>query len=594
MLTLGIADGQTSGAAICRDHHTLVAVNEERLVRKKQARGFPRAAIVEVFRLSGVTPGQIEAVAVAQIDMNLTEEVREWKGWFEERSRAGSIKDLFWTVASRFGFLVPSFPFLKSLYYGLRSGQYKYRRRRIEEILAQELDLEVPVHFYHHHLVHAASAYLGSGFDEATVVTLDGGGDRDSSHVYHGKNGILEKLNSCDSYDSLGNYYAYVTALSGFKAKKHEGKITGLAASGKPVYKELLESMITFRDGKTRNIGKVLFRSALETLAKSLPADWKREDLACSIQVVSEDVTRQYCRHWARKTGSRNMAVAGGIFANVRINQEVHELPEVDSIFVYPGMSDEGLAAGAALTHYSESLKTSGASFEPSPLEHVYLGNSYSDEEIEEALKEAGLDYEKCEDVEEQMARLLAAGHIVARFNGAMEFGPRALGNRSILYTPTDRSVNDWLNKNLQRTEFMPFAPAVLYERAEQCFKDMKGGWHTAEFMTITYRCTDWMEQHCEGVVHIDGTARPHLVRKETNLSFYRIIENFEKLTGLPCVINTSFNMHEEPIVCTPADAIRAFTLGHLDFLGVGNFLVKSPHELVHEPKNVVFVSARV
>ena len=162
MLTLGITDGQTCGAAICRDLHTLVAVNEERLVRKKQARGFPRASIAEVFRLSGITPGQIDAVAVAQIDMNLTEEVKEWKGWFEERSRTGSIKDLFWTVASQFGFLVPSFPFLKKLYYGLRSGQYRYRRRRIEEILASEFDLDVPVHFYHHHLVHAASAYLSS------------------------------------------------------------------------------------------------------------------------------------------------------------------------------------------------------------------------------------------------------------------------------------------------------------------------------------------------------------------------------------------------------------------------------------------------
>jgi carbamoyltransferase len=158
-----------------------------------------------------------------------------------------------------------------------------------------------------------------------------------------------------------------------------------------------------------------------------------------------------------------------------------------------------------------------------------------------------------------------------------MEYGPRALGNRSILYHPTDRSVNDWLNKNLQRTEFMPFAPSTLYEARERCFERLAGAEHAAEFMTITFHCTPWMQRHMPGVVHLDATARPHLVRRDRNPSYYRIIEAFARRTGLPAIINTSFNMHEEPIVCTADDCLRAFLAGNLDFIALGPYLIRHP-----------------
>jgi carbamoyltransferase len=158
-----------------------------------------------------------------------------------------------------------------------------------------------------------------------------------------------------------------------------------------------------------------------------------------------------------------------------------------------------------------------------------------------------------------------------------MEYGPRALGNRSILYQPTDRAVNDWLNASLKRTEFMPFAPAVLHEERDRCFADVDGAEHPAEFMTITFQCTPWMKRHMPGVVHLDGTARPQLVRRETNPAYYDIILAFRELTGLPAIINTSFNMHEEPIVCTADDAVRAFLDGNLDYLALGDRLVRHP-----------------
>ncbi len=177
--------------------------------------------------------------------------------------------------------------------------------------------------------------------------------------------------------------------------------------------------------------------------------------------------------------------------------------------------------------------------------------------------------------MEPEIARLLADGAVVARFNGRMEYGPRALGNRTILYQATDPSVNYWMNDALKRTEFMPFAPIVMAEHADKCFLNVDGAENTARFMTITFDCTDWMAKTFLGVVHVDNTARPQLVSEKDNPSMYRILAEYHKLTGYPVLINTSFNMHEEPIVCTPCDAVRAFKLGHLDYLAIGNYIAK-------------------
>jgi carbamoyltransferase len=245
-------------------------------------------------------------------------------------------------------------------------------------------------------------------------------------------------------------------------------------------------------------------------------------------------------------------------------------------VYIHPGMSDEGLPVGAALAMEQRLSRRPGTE-RPPAMPHVYLGPDFDDAEIRSALDANGVPGERYDDVEAEIARLLAAGAVVARFAGRMEYGPRALGNRSILYQPTDASVNYWMNDALKRTEFMPFAPMVLAERAGGCFHGLQGAQDTARFMTITFDCTDWMRSHCPGVVHVDGTARPQLVSRQDNPSAHRILAEYQKLTGLPCVINTSFNMHEEPIVCTPTDAIRAFKLGHLDVLGIGQWIARNP-----------------
>jgi carbamoyltransferase len=582
MNVLGITDGITCGAAAVRDGHIVAAVNEERLVRKKMAFGFPSRAIREVLRLARWSPGDVDRVAVATRDNYFANECRPWDGWFESK-RDGSLRSRIFAAASLLGPSAGTVRGLGRVYHHVRRPIFVSRRRRIESILREEFDVTARVAFLNHHYAHAASAYYTSGFEDALVVTLDGGGDGASSQVYEVTGGKFRRLNEVSSYDSLGNYYAYVTAVCGFKAQKHEGKITGLAAHGVPKYVDVLDGLITYRDGQIVNDGRLLFSGALPAIRQVLPPDYRREDLAASIQVHAEQLVTSYVRYWLDRVRARDVALAGGVFANVRINQRVHELESVRRLFVHPAMDDSGLAVGAALL-----VAHGGQPGAPGPLPHVYVGPAYGAAEIEAALKATDLPYRYSVNVEAEVARLLAEGHVVARFNGPMEYGPRALGNRSILYSPTDPSVNEWLNVSLRRTEFMPFAPSTLEEHAGLCYENVGGATVPARFMTITFQCTPWMRERCPGVVHLDGTARPQLVSRATNRSYYTIIDEFRKRTGLPTIINTSFNIHEEPIVCSPDDAIRAFRTGHLDYLAIGDYLVKNPGAPVRERRPVV------
>jgi carbamoyltransferase len=420
------------------------------------------------------------------------------------------------------------------------------------------------------------------------VCSVDGGGDGRSSVIYAAKDGRLECLHETRAFDSLGTYYAYVTHLCGFKAMRHEGKITGLAAHGVPRYVPILREFIDEEDGTLVNRGGAVFREAIRRLEARLPAGWQREDLAASIQRHFEDVTTRYVGHWVRRTGLRDIALAGGVFANVRVNEEIWRLDETRQVFVHPGMTDAGLAVGAALAACSAGILEQPMPAPTEPIRDVYLGPSIAAEEVDMALARHGLHPEPVPgSLHEAVADLLVKGYVVARAEGRMEYGPRALGNRTILYQPTDPSVNDWLNQNLRRTEFMPFAPAVLYAERSRCFGDMSGAEHAAEFMTMTFQCTPWMREAMPGVVHLDGTARPQLVRADRNPGFHAILEAFRDRTGLPGVINTSFNMHEEPIVCSAADAIRAFLDGHLDFLALGMRLVRHPAGVRHPMRPV-------
>jgi len=576
MLILGIHDAIDSAVALIENGKIMVAIAEERLTREKLAYGFPREGIRAVLRLAEIDPKDIECVAVATKNNYFVNEIVPFKGWYETRN--GFLRPLFLSAASTFSRLAVSVPFLESTYYRVRYPVFVHRRWKIGQVLRTEFGINCPVKFIDHHLAHACSAYYSSGYNEATVVTLDGGGDGLSSRVYSVRRGVFEKLNEISSLDSIGNFYSYVTYMLGFKTHRHEGKITGLAAYGRPVYQDIFDSIVSIRNGRIMNSSKLFGSAALDHIKTLLPNDYSKADVAASIQQQLEEVVTQYVSYWINKSGISQLALAGGVFANVKLNQRLHELDEVGNIFIHPAMGDDGIAVGGGLALYymcdSDRKRKDGQI--PRCLSHVYCGPEFTNEEIKYELNRNGLAYTFHQDIEGTIAKLLSEGHVVARFNGKMEYGPRALGNRCILYQATDPTVNDWLNRNLKRTEFMPFAPSTLSEHANECYLNISGAEDAARFMTITFQSSEWMKERCPGVVHVDGTARPQLVNRDDNPSYYKIIDEYRKLTGLPSIINTSFNIHEEPIVCTPSDAIRAFQIGHLDFLAIGNYLVKN------------------
>lgn len=589
MKVLGIGTGGDSGAAIIADGRIISAVNEERLSRMKLVVGFPRGSISEVLRLSGSSVEELDAVLVGAKQEQMVDELEAFDGWFQSSNGSSS---LIKKAAGRLSRYRDALPFLETGYYAMQAPAFARRRRRTRQILREEFGVRCPIHFVDHHMAHIASAYFTSGFRDALVVSVDGGGDGKSSRVVAVRDGRFEQVHDTSAYNSLGNYYAYITHICGFKAQKHEGKITGLAATGEPRFVPLLKEFIDEEEGRLVNRGRVAFMEAIRELERRLPADWNREDLAASIQQHSEDVVTRYIGYWARKTGLRDVALAGGVHANVRINQEVHELPNIDRIHVHPHMSDGGLGAGAAFMAWVPGTLPRTPSMDAKPIEHVYFGPEITDDDVSRALADAGLTPEPLSaSLEERVAELLAEGYVVARADGGMEYGPRALGNRSILYQPTDRDVNDWLNENLNRTEFMPFAPSVLHEERDRCFEGVEGAEHTAEFMTTTFDCTPWMREHMKGVVHVDGTARPHLVREDRNPGYYKIISAFKERTGLPAIINTSFNMHEAPIVCDASNAVEGFLEGRLDYLAIGKHLVRHPRGASHALKPVIPVS---
>lgn len=568
MIVLGISDSITSGAALVVDGEIVAAVNEERLNRKKMSMGFPVLSIREVLGIANLDASDIDVVAIATESLFWRAEAIPFRDYFREKK--GDFRDIFLSLGSLFSPIFGSYSSVRSTYQGIKRILTLPRRKNIQNVLKDQFHIQAPLVFVDHHFCHAASAYYTSGFSESLVITMDGAGDGKCSRAYLAVDGKFKELASIDSYHSVGNYYAYVTHLCGFKAHKHEGKITGLAALGKPVYKELLKEFIFYQDGQIENIGNCFDHSAIKKLEERLPKDFSKADLSASIQLILEESVTQYCRKYLRETQQSNLALAGGVFANVKLNQRINELEEVENIFIHPGMGDEGLCVGAALSAaYADKFQAN------SVIKDVYLGADYRNDDVRSLINRYNFTVvDHSGSIEDKIAELLASGKIIARFAGRMEYGPRALGNRSILYHTSDKSVNDWLNKRLSRTEFMPFAPVTLWEERERCFKNIKGAADTARFMTITFECTDWMLLNCPAVCHVDGTARPQLIKEEDNPSYYQIVKKYFDLTGVPCLINTSFNIHEEPIVNTPEDAIRASIQGQFDFLAIDSFLL--------------------
>ena len=569
--------GHDTAVALVDDRGRPVAAqSEERFSRVKMDGGFPFRALDALRRSTGVSPADLSAVAVPYLDR--ASQLAEGA-----RLLAASVSDpvIAWRqVTARLagdGFqrgmaAIGAYDYLED---------FKARLCRVREddgrppLADWRAFLEyaglggVPLVQVDHHLAHAAGAYFTSDRDPCLVITCDGVGALKSGIVAAGRGGRLDVIARTFYPHSPGEFWEVLTVVCGFHHMKHGGKIAGLAAHGRrdaacyDVMRQILEV-----DGLT-------IRTRLDPvwLMRAL-AGVPREDIAATAQRRLEEVVPVLVANAARRTRLRSVALAGGVFANVRLNQAIGELDEIDDVWVFPAMGDEGLGLGAALVATARR-----APLAPFRLDSAYLGDEYGEAEMRRALEAEGLPAEPLPDaaLAARVAGLLADGRVVAVCRGRMEFGPRALGHRTILYRTGDPTVNDWLNKRLQRTEFMPFAPVTLAEHADRCYVGLDACRYTAEFMTITCGCTPYMRETSPAVVHLDGTARPQIIRRETEPFYYDVVAEYHRRTGIPSLINTSFNMHEEPIVCTPGDAVRAFLQGHLDALALGPFLVERP-----------------
>ena len=407
---------------------------------------------------------------------------------------------------------------------------------------------------------------------------MDARGDLKSSSVSKAniKNGLKEVSNNL-SFDSLGYLYGQITYYLGFKPHRHEGKVTGLAAYGNPSKtKKIFNKLIKWDGTKiVSNLG--YYRPFFTNLSHELVRDLKkhsREDIAAGVQDHCEKIIVQYVKFWIKKISKNkkvNICLAGGIFANVKINQKVDEIKNVKNLYVFPHMGDGGLTVGSAGQLNCKINKKAKVHSQ-----NVNYGPMYTSREIHKVLKKFKnkIDFYKSKNLSEDVYKLLIKNKVIGFFNGRMEFGPRALGSRSILFHTKDRSSNKWLNDRLRRTEFMPFAPVTLERLASKCFKNWNKDDYCSKFMTKTYDCTKDFIKNNPAVVHVDGTARPQVVNKEFNKIYYKVLDYYFKKSNNNALINTSFNQHEQPIVCSPLDAINSLLSNNIDYLIIENFIV--------------------
>ncbi len=552
-LVLAVHEDSNANAALLRGGDIVAAVAEERLTRVKFQGGFPARAVAEVLRIAGVPLADVDAVVAG--------------------NRLHFLPRLFGTapIEGEHDLL------------GLRHKAYltlqDFLRRRAaagravealnRALLRRRFGREVPL--VDHHTAHAYSAYLTSPFPEALAVSVDHFGDGLSGRVFACRAGRCAPMWGTGALDSPGQFYGEIAQLLGIHVL-NAGKVTGLAARGdpRPAY-PVMERLFRLEDDDRRFVLWPLWRKSRRRGPHRDLARFSPADVAAAAQKRLEDLLVAFVRRALRETGDRFLVLSGGVFANVLVNQRLWNLPEVEGVFIHPAMSDQGIAVGAALAHLAETVGLA-----PHPIPHVFLGPDCAEDEMGRALEDARLPYERCADVDARVADLVVRGKVVGRFTGRLEYGPRALGHRSILFHTGDPSVNDWLNARLDRSETMPFAPATLAESAPACYEDYApGAAHTARFMTITFRCSEAMKRASPAVVHLDGTARPQVVHEDATPGLHRILRLVFEKTGVPSVLNTSFNRHGEPIVCRPDEAIRLFRDRRVDALALGPFLLE-------------------
>lgn len=560
-IILGVHSGSHDGAACLFDGYALkAAVHLERITREKGDGSIhPDPAIDEVLSICGLTRRDVDVVAYSR-SMLPTRHFRDLRGyqWLKEQYRA-----LIRGKSRRQ--VLPDI--------------FRHRSADIEaffDVAAFQREsgfrADAEVCFYNHHEAHALPTLFYSPWNDALLVTADGGGDTVHYSQRHFAGGALHTIYGGEDMiltppveDSLGKMYGAATKALGFRRVRHEGKVTGLAAMGRPLRAAELAAHYWVDDNGRIHSDIATDRDVYRVL-NGIRRGLTREDYAATVQQVLEDVMLLSMQRLLEKYPARHLGLSGGVFANVKLNRLLAETLPIDEIFIFPAMGDDGLPVGGALAWLMRRDGLNAWLDSRRPLGDVYLGRDFSDA-IDPALLATPGVRRTADDPVAGAAGRLADGEIGAIYTRRMEFGPRALGARTILANPSRRETHDILNERLERSEFMPFAPVVTAERAEDVFEITPVNRRACRYMTMACGVRPHWQQRIAAVVHVDGSARPQIVERPDNPLYYDIVCAFERKTGLPVLVNTSFNVHEEPIVNSPAECIRALTDRRVDFV---------------------------
>jgi carbamoyltransferase len=565
---IGIHQGHNSSVALIENGSLVFAIQEERLTRIKNQGGLPTYGLSSIFKK-------------IPVDNHMTHFAHAGK----------TISRTFWRredLIRVYGVTSPSL--LVRIKNYLRENS-KILSEAIDERKTAEIESKikslsglssVKLDRIEHHLCHAASAYFGWGKmeEKVLIITCDGAGDGICASVNIGFQGNIERIAEVKEASSIGRLYSNITYLMGMVPLEHEYKIMGLAPYAEKSKDAIsianeLETLFVF-DKKNPLIWSVNGCPPMQYSSGFLAnfLKLKRFDyIAAGVQLFIERFLTKWVRNCILETGIKKVALSGGVFMNVKANQKILEIPELEDLFIFPSCGDETNAIGSGWFLHKHLFQEN-----PRPLGHLYLGDEFNNSQVESALSKYQfrnkVKIKPFQDIEKKVAELLADGEIVARFKGRMEFGARALGNRSILANPSSYNAIRIINEMIKSRDFwMPFAPSVLPERSNDYFIKIKG--MKAPYMIITFNTKPEKRDKIIAAIHpYDHTARPHEVYEEWNPSYYRLLKYFESITGEGIILNTSFNLHGEPIVYSPDDALRVFDISGLKCLAIEDFLL--------------------
>jgi carbamoyltransferase len=592
MYILGIsAFYHDSAACLLKDGEIIAAAQEERFTRKKHDAGFPHHAILYCLKEAGIAAKDIDNVVFYEKPFVKFERLLETYLAFAPKG--------FTSFAKAMPVWIKDKLFQKSALI-----------KELKSTLDESVDWRERLLFSEHHLSHAASAYYPSPFDSAAVLTLDGVGEWTTTSLAIGKGSNLQVVKEIHFPHSLGLLYSAFTYYTGFKINSGEYKVMGLAPYGEPRYADLIrEKLITVADDGSFQLdmsyfdyatGLTMTNKKFDALFGGPPRTSETEltqremDLAASVQKVTEDIVLELARGIAKETGKRNLCLAGGVALNCVANGILLREKIFDNIWIQPAAGDAGGALGAALsTWYLHHNKERVTATERDAMKGAYLGPEFTDNEIETELIACGARFKKLSEAEmiEEIASALADEKAVGWMQGRMEFGPRALGGRSIIADPRSPMMQKQLNLKVKyRESFRPFAPSVLREDVSEWFEHQTDSPYmllVADVQNEKHRAMTEEEKALFGIdklnvprssvpaiTHVDYSARIQTVHADTNPRYHAVISKFKKKTGCPLVVNTSFNVRGEPIICTPTDAFRCFMGTEMDVLAAGNFVL--------------------